>query len=171
MRPYKGRCRAVGGGILCKVYSVTNFLSTNGTNSLKGLMILLFDFEKFSRTATNIYNSDCLYSLEECLSVFRCYFETYEAFTGRIHPPIKASQIFKIIQDMPFFDPKSAREYVSFMKAAGREPAPDIFPSIYPYIIQLHFKTKYRNCDYNINHFFSGRIRELRCHELDRGYE
>lgn len=72
---------------------------------------------------------------------------------------------------MPFFDSESAREYDLFMKATGRIPTPDIFPSVYPYIIQLHFKTKYRNCDYNINHFFSGRIRELRCYELDKGYE
>lgn len=103
--------------------------------------------------------------------MFRCYFEAYEAFTGRIHPPIKASQIFRIMRDMPFFDSESAREYDLFMKATGRIPTPDIFPSVYPYIIQLHFKTKYRNCDYNINHFFSGRIRELRCYELDKGYE
>ena len=132
---------------------------------------MLFDFDGFSRTAASIYSSTFLYSLEDCLSVFRCYFETYEAFTGRIHPPIKASQIFRIMRDMPFFNSESAREYVSFMKAAGRDPTPDIFPRVYPYIIQLHFKTKYRNCDYNINHFCSGRIRELRCHELDKGYE
>ena len=35
-------------------------------------------------------------------------------------------------------------------------------PEDYLDLIDLHFKTRYRNCDYNINHFFSGRIREMR---------
>ena len=50
-------------------------------------------------------------------------------------------------------------------------PISNIEPDAYPLLIQLHFKTSYRRCDYNINHFFSGRIRELRLYEADAGYE
>ena len=36
----------------------------------------------------------------------------------------------------------------------------------YAPIIEQHFKTQYYNCDYNINHFFSGKIRALRFYEV-----
>ena len=41
----------------------------------------------------------------------------------------------------------------------------DIDPDCYEDMIDKHFRTRYRNCDYNINHFFSGRIRVLRFYE------
>ena len=91
--------------------------------------------------------------------VFRLYFQTYEEYMGHPHPPIRASQIARIMQDMPWLSDDHGLHFG------------DIFPCVYKHIITLHFKTKYRRCDYNINHFFSGRIRELRLHEVDAGYE
>lgn len=41
----------------------------------------------------------------------------------------------------------------------------DISPDAYYAMIDQHFATKYKNCDYNINHFFSGKVRELRFYE------
>lgn len=123
---------------------------------------MLFDFRRFSKIAASVYNQGNPYSFEECLEVFRLYFQTYEEYMGRPHPPIRASQIARIIQDMPWIDEVG--------KISGRSIA-DFFPCTYKYIINLHFKTNYRHCDYNINHFFSGRIRELRLHEVDAGYE
>lgn len=38
-------------------------------------------------------------------------------------------------------------------------------PTDYPYLIEAYFKTSFKDCDYNICHFFSGRIRELRFFE------
>ena len=38
----------------------------------------------------------------------------------------------------------------------------DVDPEVYQVLIDKHFATKYRHCDYNINHFFSGRIRLMR---------
>uniref|UniRef100_UPI003FEF0A49 hypothetical protein n=1 Tax=Gemmiger formicilis TaxID=745368 RepID=UPI003FEF0A49 len=38
----------------------------------------------------------------------------------------------------------------------------DFVPADYPAMIATHFRTRYRNCDYNICHFFSGSIRYLR---------
>ncbi|MGN8875279.1 hypothetical protein [Pseudoflavonifractor sp. HCP28S3_F10] len=91
--------------------------------------------------------------------VFRLYFQKYEEYMGHPHPPIRVSQVARIMQDMPW------------LHADHSLPFGDIFPCVYKYLINLHFKTKYRHCDYNINHFFSGRIRELRMHEADAGYE
>lgn len=118
---------------------------------------MLFDFETFSRIAATVYNDKNPYSLKDCLSVFPCYFEAYEMHTGKVHPPIRASQISRIMQDMPFTDERMSIE--------------DIPLYAYPEIIELHFKTNYRNCDFNINHFFSGRIRENRLQEWNNGAE
>ena len=112
-----------------------------------------FDFEKFSRITASVYPVSP-YTLEEALNVFHCYFEKYEEYTGRPHPPIKASQIVRICQDMPFVD----RGYSGGLYA-------DIEPEAYPALIDRYFATKYRNCDRNINHFFSGRIREMKFYE------
>lgn len=123
-----------------------------------------FDFHRFSRIAARVYNDSNLYSLQDCLSVFKHYFEAYEEFTGRVHPPIRASQIARIMQDMPYMDSAPSKELFEEIKkiAPQWEPSPDFTPDLYPLIIRRHFETKYRHCDYNINHFFSGKIRELR---------
>ena len=114
---------------------------------------MLFDFDRFSKIAASVY-TDSPYSLAEVLEVFRYYFEQYEAYTGAPHPPIRANQIERIIREMPYID--ETDKVNSTM---------DIDPDCYEDMIDKHFRTQYRNCDYNINHFFSGRIRELRYFE------
>lgn len=113
-----------------------------------------FDFDRFSKIAASVYTRESPYSLEDVLGVFKCYFQQYEAYTGYSHPPLRASQIARIIQDMPWLD----------CVCRGSVSA-DITPDCYPVIIEQHFKTRYRHCDYNINHFFSGKVRELRYYE------
>jgi len=129
-----------------------------------------FDFDRFSRIAASVYNEGNPYSLEEYLSVFRYYFQRYELYMKHPHPPIRASQIARIMQDMPFLKHPDPVWMGLVKERLGHIPA-DISPDYYTDIINLHFKTKYRNCDYNINHFFSGRIRELRLYEAESGYE
>lgn len=129
-----------------------------------------FDFDRFSRIAASVYNQGNPYSLEECLSVFRYYFQRYELYMKHPHPPIRASQIARIMQDMPFLK-RPDPALMEFVRESFNYNPVDIYPDDYKYIINLHFKTEYRNCDYNINHFFSGRIRELRLYEADAGYE
>lgn len=104
-----------------------------------------FDFDEFQKVASLVYSGG-EYSFDECMEVFRYFFEQYEKFTGEAHPPIRADQIKTICERMPP-DESSAVEYG---------------PECYPEIIDRYFQTPFRNCDYRINHFFSGRIRELR---------
>ena len=114
---------------------------------------MLFDFDRFSKIAASVY-ADSPYSLAEVLEVFRHYFEQYEAYTGAPHPPIRAVQIERIIREMPYID-----------ETDKANSTMDIDPDCYKDMIDKHFRTQYRNCDYNINHFFSGRIRVLRFYE------
>lgn len=114
---------------------------------------MVFDFEKFARITASVYPPS-VYTLQDALTVFEYYFEQYEKHMGRPHPFIKASQIVRICQDMP---------YISRECSGGRYA--DIEPENYPTLIDKYFATKYRNCDRNINHFFSGRIRELKFYE------
>lgn len=117
---------------------------------------MLFDFDKFTERATQAYES-CgwsTYTLDNVLAVFWYYFAVYEGKFQKPHPMISREQIERIIYKMPY--------------EAGTE-CPNIHGFAfddYPKIIRRHFATKYRNCDYNINHFFSGKIRDLRYYEI-----
>lgn len=97
---------------------------------------MLFDFDKFSSITASVY-ADSPYSLAEVLEVFRHYFEQYEAYTGAPHPPIRAVQIERIIREMPYID--ETDKVNSTM---------DIDPDCYEDMIDKHFRTRYRNCDY-----------------------
>ena len=119
-----------------------------------------FDFGRFSRIAATAYPVGCQYTVGECLEVFRCYFQTYEDCIGRPHPPIRREQIRRIMEEMP----------CTVMEDRGGSLEP-LAPEDYLDLIDLHFKTRYRNCDYNINHFFSVRIREMRLYDAECGYE
>ena len=88
---------------------------------------MIFDFDKFAQITASVYPVSP-YTLEESLSVFRYYFEKYEEYTGRPHPPIRASQIVRICQDMPFI----SREYSGGVYA-------DIEPEAYPALIDRYF--------------------------------
>ena len=132
---------------------------------------MTFDFERFAKIAASVYNKGNPYSLEDCLKVFYCYFWTYEKYKSCPHPPIRREQIAYIMGIMPFLEQPDPA-FMKYMKEEfGHDPVPDIDQSTYPNLINLHFKTRYRRCDYNINHFFSGRIREMRLHEYMAGYK
>ena len=114
---------------------------------------MLFDFDKFADITASVFPGGP-YTLDEALGVFRYYFEQYETYTGAPHPPIRANQIERIIREMPYID-----------ETDKANSTMDIDPDCYEDMIDKHFRTRYRNCDYNINHFFSGRIRVLRFYE------
>ena len=87
--------------------------------------------------------------------MFAYYFEQYEAWQRCPHPFLKAEQIQRIIEAMPYIDSDTY----------GFEND-QIDSDAYPAMIDKHFETEYRDCDYNINHFFSGDIRALRYYEV-----
>lgn len=114
-----------------------------------------FDFDTFIKIAYQAYKelkqASIFYmgfSFDECLHVFYKYFATYEEVNGTTHPHIRRDQIKQIIKAMPECEDV---EFESYM---------------YDDLIEQHFLTRYCYCDYNINHFFSGRIRLLRFYEV-----
>ena len=117
----------------------------------------LFDFETFRKLVERCYEPGP-YRLGMVIGVFQYYFACYEQRFGEPHPNIRMDQIRRIISAMPYVNRDDIGGYY-----------PDIDYDTYPFIIDRHFRTNYRNCDYNINHFFSGKIRELRLHECERG--
>lgn len=116
---------------------------------------MLFDFDRFTVSATLAYRrcGGSSYTLPEVLQVFRYYFETYELVFDEAHPAINIAQIANIIDEMPSICDEDCK--IEF----------DVAPEDYKILIDQHFITKYRSCDYNINHFFSGHIRENRYYE------
>ena len=113
---------------------------------------MYFNFPLFEHLATKAYRNvgGTDLSLTETLYIFEYYFNKYEQTFQLVHPNIRIPQIEKIINEMP---------YIVGIK--------DIYvdSDIYETLIDKHFKTQYRNCDYNINHFFSGDIRLMRYYE------
>lgn len=113
---------------------------------------MTFDFDQFTPIAAKAYEiAGSNYGFDEVLYVFRYYFWRYEQYRGRPHPKIKMEQIVRIIGEMPTVIIQDAGERDEY-----------VTPEQYSYMIDKHFKTQYRFCDYNINHFFSGRVREMR---------
>lgn len=119
---------------------------------------LIFDFERFTLNCKLAYRrcGGSHYSFEEVLQVFQYYFDTYELVFDEAHPMISIAQIARIIETMPFVDDTRSGNSGGVM---------EIDPEDYKPMIDQHFVTKYRSCDYNINHFFSGVIRTLRYYE------
>ena len=110
-----------------------------------------FDFETCAALVPETQDTE--FTREIIVGRFRCYFQTYEDAFGRAHPPIRREQIKRITAAIP-----------NVTDAAGRDLY--VTPECYPAMISRHFHTDYREgCDYNINHFFAGRIRELRLFE------
>ena len=117
---------------------------------------MIFDFKTFKKVAYKAYKQlpDSAYgfSFNEMMDIFHRYFDLYEKTFNEVHPPINAKQIQRLMCKMRYCD----NDGVPF-EFEYEDYAP---------IIAQHFKTQYYNCDYNINHFFSGKIRALRFYEV-----
>ena len=90
--------------------------------------------------------SNCIFTYEECSSIFEEYFKSYKKYTGKDHPPLRTSKLVEILNIV---------DYNGLFDA-----------ECYPILIQSYFSTYFPNSDRNICHFFSGRVREMRFFEL-----
>ena len=118
---------------------------------------MYFDFRIFSRLTERAYKNTGMteYTLDDVLMVFNYYFQKYEDTFKQVHPNIRIPQIERLIRIMPCIESDAKNSAGSDISAEG-----------YKVLIDKHFQTKYRNCDYNVNHFFSGDIRLMRFYEM-----
>lgn len=118
----------------------------------------IFDFYLFSKITATVYRDlKSPFSLDEVLDIFDYFFQAYEEAMGEPHPAIRREQIRNIIERMPY----TGREGCGFDNSS-------VFfsPEDYPAMIDNYFSTDFdKGCNYRINHFFSGAIRELRAYE------
>lgn len=91
------------------------------------------------------------FSFDDCMTVFRTFFDAYHDFTGTDHPVPGGKQIAAIMEKMPYAD-------------KGRKIP--LEPEDYETLIAAYFLTPaFQDCDHRIYHFFSGDIRENRYYE------
>lgn len=131
---------------------------------------MMLDFEQFKRTIMIAFRkAETWYTLEDVIKIFRYYFETYEYMQRTAHPWIKLEQVQRIINAMPYVKKVYGTNGAFDIEPDGSMPDDEymsIEPEWYPDMIDRHFCTPYEKCDFNINHFFSGSIRELRLYEV-----
>lgn len=102
-----------------------------------------FNFNAFETRVRNLLRDEDSEIVAEKIEIFRVYFEAYESYRNERHPWISDSQILRIAETM--FKDYDFETYFD--------------------LIDKHFNTNYRDCDFNINHFFSGQIREFRLYD------
>lgn len=97
----------------------------------------------FNETCRRAYGqvSDPGYTLEETLHILQYFFKAYENHRGEPHPPLTVKNLVRIIEALP-----------GELYPIGEE---------YEMLIDAYFGTRYAHCDYRINHFLSGRVREI----------
>lgn len=100
----------------------------------------------------NDNNGNFPFTVDECLLVFRYFFDAYHRVMGEDHPPLKAGYIRSIMEKMPYIE-------------TNFDEIIELSADDYPGMIESYFKTNFANCDYRVLHFFSGHIRELRYYE------
>lgn len=117
---------------------------------------MIFDIDKFGKIVKEIYdeNNYFTFSYEDVMSVFDDYFGFYEFYMHAVHPPIKKAQIKKIMLKMPICEDLETDDPF------------DLEPYDYHRMIKRYFNTVFQNCNYNINHFFSGKIRAIKYYEV-----
>lgn len=122
------------------------------------MLPILFDFDLFSSIVGEVYQTvETDYSLEDAISIFRYFFQAYEANMGEQHPGIKREQIRYILQKISYLVDNTGLQG-SFCI--------DLEPEYYPPMIDNYFITDFPRCNHRINHFFSGNIRLLRYYEV-----
>lgn len=96
-------------------------------------------------------DADTTYNEEEAYGVFDYYFKAYRNRFGEDHPNLRKAQVKRIVERMP-----EVFRYTVGVSSIS------IDPETYEYMIEAYLDTEFAGCvDYNINHFFSGQIREL----------
>lgn len=113
----------------------------------------LMNYNIFDRLVASVYRQEDTWPLESYIHVFHKFFDEYDATFAEPHPHISRANIRKLMDEMPW------------LTLAERGVSEPLNLDSYDAMIERYFEIDWENCDYNINHFFSGQIRELRFYE------
>ena len=120
-------------------------IKNNTTN--KGVK-QVYTYQQFK----NEYNQDIYEDIDLAIQY---YLNKYELTFNEEHPNLKWNQWDNIVEEMKVIeDPEYNRERWDIELYQWKE------------IINKHFDTRYRNCDYHLPHFISGEIIKNRFHEI-----
>ncbi len=120
--------------------------TTTETNSNKGI----FPSDKIRNSPLPFYNYRDNYDVDENdYDVVLYYMKAYGFFRRNDHPKLKPDQWHKVFED------------IRYCQACEDKLEPDDLKLM----IDKHFSTKYKNCDYNIIHFMSDVIKNNRYYE------
>ena len=120
---------------------------------------MYFNFPIFEGLARRVCRETGIKPCEARIEVCRYYFQTYEDTLHRVHPNIRIGQIKRILEAMPYIEGGNT----TYAEGSGKNGAFTV--GDYKRLTDKHFQTEYHDCDYNINHFFSGDIRLYRYYE------
>ncbi len=121
-----------------------------------------FDMSIFEKTLKAVYTNNhgaFIWDYKTTLDVFKAYFHQYQRAMNQPHPNLSQDNILRLIEKMP-----SCAAYDTGIEV-------DILSEDYEDLIKLYFDKSWDvECDYNINHFFSGGIRANLQYEYERHY-
>lgn len=109
----------------------------------------MFDRAIFQRNLAKAYshcrerNAGTLLDLEESFEIFIIFFDEFERQTGTEHPFLSTANLERFLLKLPF-------------TAEGEE----LDETAYRDIIPLYFHQHYKNCDFRVTHFLTGKIRD-----------
>lgn len=111
------------------------------------------NFARQRELAYSVYPEGLPYSFDECMEILGCFFNAYEYYRGEEHPMLRREQLRQVMENLPSVEVK------------GSGLCPDIPFEGYPDLIEAYFHKRYKACDYRINHFLRGRVREILMYE------
>lgn len=125
---------------------------------------MIFNYDLFNNLVRWEYaslqresDSPLPWTLKETLAVFHYFLESYRAYAGEDHPPLKPVQIADYIE----WFPKVVTDY------ADSRSIIELGPDWYPDIVDLYFTKPFRQgCNHRIYHFMSGEVRLYLLYDL-----
>lgn len=115
--------------------------------------------DRMTKIATrNLADSgEAVFDVEDATSIFRHYLSTYKLTMGYAHPPVSLRQVTDYCAKLPYIPNPETGEAI------------EITPDYYIHMIDQYFCVDFPDCNYNMQHFFSGNIRYYRYLET-KGY-
>lgn len=141
--------------------SISPYGRTNNTNSNKTKPIILNTYKGASpggecSTPLSFPLFCKQFSVDgDVIDSVEYYLHCYRRYMGKEHPNLKPEQWQRVIDNW----------FVGYDEIYNRELDLSFDPEYMELVIEKHFRTQYRNCDYNILHFITNGVKVRRMYE------